>query len=443
MKINKAQRRALVAIAAGLAGTGVAHAAAFQLKEQSAAGQGRAFAGSISQGGDATVVANNPAAMTLLDGRLFQADVAVIDYSVKFRGAGSDALGRPLTGGNGGNAGDTSPVPSLYFHTPLTDRLHLGLSVTAPFGFKTEYDDGWVGRYHGIKTDLKAVDVGAALSYKVNDMLSLGASVFAERLEVKLRDAVDFGALLAASRVPGFLPGSADGRLDIDGHNTELGYTLGALLRPADGLSIGLAYRSEVKHSPDDAKVGFTVPAAANAILSAARPGTFVDTTASTDITLPASWTLSLSQQLNERWTVMADYSHTAWGKFSNVVLDFQSQLPSETLHFGYRNTSFYSIGAEYRANDQWTLRGGVAYDQTPVTDAVRDVRVPDVDRRWLSLGATWRASKRLSYSVGYTHLFLKDPSVDLRSASGSSLQGSYKLGSNIVAVSAQYAWGP
>ena len=139
----------------------------------------------------------------------------------------------------------------------------------------------------------------------------------------------------------------------------------------------------------------------------------------------------------------MADYSHTAWGKFSNVVLDFQSQLPSETLHFGYRNTSFYSIGAEYRANDQWTLRGGVAYDQTPVTDAVRDVRVPDVDRRWLSLGATWRASKRLSYSVGYTHLFLKDPSVDLRSASGSSLQGSYKLGSNIVAVSAQYAWGP
>lgn len=45
--------------------------------------------------------------------------------------------------------------------------------------------------------------------------------------------------------------------------------------------------------------------------------------------------------------------------------------------------------------------------------------------------------------SLGYTHLLLKDAAVNLTAATGSTLQGSYKLGSNIVAVSAQYAWMP
>jgi long-chain fatty acid transport protein len=441
MKSIKAPHRSLLVLVAGMACVSLGHAAAFKLKEQSAAGQGRAFAGSISEGGDASVIVNNPAAMTLLDGRLIQADAAVVSYSAKFDGSGRDALGRPLTGGNGGDAGQTAVVPSLYFHTPVTDRIHLGFSVTAPFGFKTEYDDGWVGRYQGVKTSLKVIDAGVSGAYKVNDVLSLGASVFAERLEVKLRNAVDFGAQLAAARVPGFLPTSADGFLDVEGDNTEIGYTLGALLRPVDDTTVGLAYRSEVKHKAKGADVRFTIPAAANAVLSVAAPNTFVNTNASTELTMPASWTLSVSQRLNQQWTVMADYSRTSWSKFDTVVLDFASNLPNQTLNFGYRDSSFYSVGAEYRMNDDWTFRGGFAYDQTPVTDAVRDVRVPDVSRKWLSLGATWRPSKQMAYSVGFTHLFIKDTHVDLSSASASTLQGSYKVGSDILAVSAQYSF--
>ena len=109
----KVHSRSALALVAGLACASLGHAAAFKLKEQSAAGQGRAFAGSISEGGDASVIANNPAAMTLLDGRLVQADAAVVSYSAKFDGSGRDALGRPLSGGNGGDAGQTAVIPSL------------------------------------------------------------------------------------------------------------------------------------------------------------------------------------------------------------------------------------------------------------------------------------------------------------------------------------------
>lgn len=416
-----------------------ASAAAFQLKEKSAKGLGRAFAGSVSAPGDASVIADNPAAMRLLDGRVFQADASVVNYTINFKGQGRDVLGRPQSGSDGGDAGDTSPIPALYFHTPLGDKAHLGLSVTAPFGFKTEYDSSWIGRYNGIKTEIKAVDLGVSLSYDVNPYVSFGASVFLERAEAELYDAIDLGAVLAGARAPGFSPGSADGYTRIEAKDDAVGFTLGGLFTPVEGTNIGIAYRSKVDHKLNDADISFGVPASAAPFLAAARPGWFVETQASTALNLPATLTGSISHQVNDRWTVMADVTRTGWSKFAEVRLDFDSAQPTRTLDFGYRDTTFASIGAEYRYNDKLTLRAGLATDQSPVTDGIRDVRVPDTDRKWLSLGATYRASESAEYSFGYTHLFLDEPEVSLVSATGSTVQGKYDVGTDIVAFSAAY----
>ena len=416
-----------------------AHAAAFQIKEKSAKAQGRAFAGSISAAGDAAVIADNPAAMRLLDGRLLQADLTAVDYAIKFDGAGNDALGRPLSGGNGGDAGRLTAVPAMYFHTPVGERMHVGLSVTAPFGFETDYDRNWAGRYHGIHTKIQAVDLGAAFAYDFNPQFSFGGSVFLERTQAKLFDSVDVGALLAASRVPGFAPASADAYTDIDAADNAFGYTLGVLFSPTEHTRIGLAYRSQVKHKLDDADIRFTVPANAASVLAAVRPGWFTNTQAATQLKFPASLTASVTHDLDERWTVMADIVHTDWSAFKEVKLDFASAQDDRTIDFGYRDATFLSLGTEYKQDDQLTLRAGVAYDQTPVRSEMREVRVPDVSRKWLALGATWRPSKALEYSVGYTHLFVRDPDVSLRSATGSSLHGTYDLNSNIIAVSVAY----
>src|SRR3954462_3865965 len=93
-----------LAIAAALAGQ-TAHGSAFQLKENSAEGLGRSFAGSAAAPGDCSVVVNNPAAMSEVKGSCFQADVPAINFSTKFHGGGEDFLGRPLTGGDGGQGG--------------------------------------------------------------------------------------------------------------------------------------------------------------------------------------------------------------------------------------------------------------------------------------------------------------------------------------------------
>src|SRR5690606_8681804 len=94
--------------------------------------------------------------------------------------------GTTVSGGNGGDAGMIAPVPAAYFHMPVGEQAHFGVSLTAPFGFKTEYDRDWVGRYQAVTTDLKAIDLGVSASYDINPYLSFGGSVFVEHLTIEL-----------------------------------------------------------------------------------------------------------------------------------------------------------------------------------------------------------------------------------------------------------------
>lgn len=464
----------LTLLAVGVAGAlaaADANAAAFQLKENSAKGLGRAFAGSTSAEGDASVIATNPASMRLLDGTMLQGDVSAISFGAKFRGQGKYANGAPISGGNGGDAGMIAPVPAAYFHVPFgeKDNMHFGVSLSVPFGFKTEYDRDWVGRYNGVKTELQAVDLGAAFSYDVNPYLSFGASVFVERLDVDLTSAVDGGTAINASAQQraaatvlarggtqaqaaaaarqagiqaaqlGFSPGTADGYLRIKGDEMSVGYTLGMTVSPVEGTNIAFSYRSEVEHKITDGKADFTMTPAAAAFLASAAPGTFVDSNGRATITLPASATVSFTHRVNDQWKIMADVSRTAWSKFDQVTVDYDSNQPDSVLPFHYRDTTFASIGTEYRMNEKLTLRGGLAYDQTPTTDVHRDVRVPDTTRKWLSLGLTYAASDKMEYSVGYTHLFTKDPNITSTSATGNTVTGKYKVTGDVLAASMQY----
>ncbi|HAI94731.1 MAG TPA: hypothetical protein DCM36_08525 [Xanthomonadaceae bacterium] len=438
-------------LALGIAGAlaaGNAHGAAFQLKENSAKGQGRAFAGSASAPDDAAIVANNPAGMRLLDGRQFQFDLSTISFSAKYQGGGGRyagptgaGQGLPISGGNGGDAGKIAPLPAAYFHLPFgeNDNMHLGASLTVPFGFETKYDRDWVGRYLGTKTKLEAIDAALAFSYDVNPYVSFGASVFVERLDIDLAGAMDLGAALYG-KVPGFTPGSADAYNRIKGNNTAVGYTLGGLFSIDENTNIGLTYRSQMDHKIDDGSARFTADTTSGqqALAVLQSQGLFVNSKGKATVKLPASATISFTHRFEGPWSVMADVTRTGWSKFDkvNVNLDSGQVLP---LSFGYRDTTFASIGADYRLNDTLTLRGGVAYDQTPTTVEHRDVRVPDNSRKWLSLGLSWKPSERIEYNVGYTHLFASKPEIDALSSYSSTLVGEYKVTGDVLAASINY----
>ena len=215
---------------------------------------------------------------------------------------------------------------------------------------------------------------------------------------------------------------------------------IGGTFSPTENTNIALSYRSKVEHKITGGKARFEVPGKVDAALGLTAKGLSVDSSGKATVTLPATATLSVTHKLNDRWMVMGDVTRTAWAPaFDKVTVDFASNQPDNVLVFGYKDTTFASIGTEYKLSDTITLRGGVAYDETPTTYSHRDVRVPDTSRKWLSLGLTWAPSEKAEYSFGYTHLFTKDPTVNLRSATGSTLVGSYDVAGDVLAASINY----
>src|SRR5947208_5617319 len=209
-------------------------AAGFALHEQGISGLGNAYAGAAAVAEDATTVWWNPAGMArLAAGKHFAIAGALIAPSTTFTDRGSvAALGRTL-GGTGGDAGSTALVPSMFFVMDINPRVNFGLGINVPFGLKTEYDSTWLGRFQGIKSELKTININPAVSYKVSDALSVGFGIDYQRGEFEFTKAVNLGAF-----------GEASNRTSLDGD--DWGFNIGALFNVTPVTRLCVHYRSEL-----------------------------------------------------------------------------------------------------------------------------------------------------------------------------------------------------
>ena len=423
-----------LALVAALSGQ-TAHAAGFQLKENSAEGLGRSFAGSAAAPGDCSVVVNNPAAMSEVKTGCAQGDVTAIQFSTKFHGGGEDFLGQPLTGGNGGDGGLVQPVPALYYIQPVGDQWTIGAALTVPFGFSTEYNDGWVGRYEALKSKLESIALTFSASYQISDEVSLGGSLIAQRTSAELSQAIDFGTILAGPTNGALLPQEADGFGSLKGDDWGYGFGLGLLWKPTPNDNIGINFHSQIDHTIEgDGK--FLVPSNVLPLLG----GAFVDSDGQADFDTPAFAALSWWHTVDANWSFGADLGYTHWSSFKKLVVNYSNPVqPNSTSVFDWKDTWFGSIGGDYRVDDRWTVRAGVAVDQTPTRDSTRTPRVPDGMRTWLSFGVGYKASENWKVEAGYAHLWVEDGSIEHTSATFSTLVGNFESSSNLLAISAQY----
>src|SRR5690348_2862442 len=154
-----------LAVASAVLAMGIgsqAHASAFALHEQGISGLGNAYAGAAAVAEDATTVWWNPAGMSRLPaGKHFSLGAAYIVPSTEFtnRASVTAPLSNPALNGNGGDAGDAAIVPSFFFAMNAGDRWNVGLGVTVPFGLATKYDSNWIGRFQGVESEVKTVNI--------------------------------------------------------------------------------------------------------------------------------------------------------------------------------------------------------------------------------------------------------------------------------------------
>lgn len=453
-RIHRASALALAVL--GTLFVGQAAASGFQLREQSVKNLGKSNAGS-AVGKDAATVSLNPAAMTNLTTNTFQADVTVIDLTAEFNGGGS-VLGvpqAPLAGGNGGDPGDPTVVPNMSAVFPMKGALEgltLGASIGAPFGLATEYEDGWVGRYRALNSDVTAIDLTLSAAFKASDGVSIGFGLVYERAEVILSKAIDFGTAICASAAPGgaacfnpafpIKPQQQDGHFEVSGDSTSIGYIVGAQIAPNDRLAIGVSHRSEIKHDLEGT-VDFDVPAAAAAVLGSARMAAYTDDEGGARLVTPAITTVSIKYGFTDNFRVLADYQSTGWSSLHDVTITRDNGTVVGSEPFEWEDTDFYSLGAEFDLSDAFTLRGGIGKDESPTNDTHRTPRLPDNDRTLYSIGATWNMSENMSIDAAYQRIEIDSPvvalGVDPASANLSTLNGTFSGHANLFGVSMQY----
>ncbi len=426
-----------VALALGGASS-LASAAGFALIEQSASGMGNAYAGAAATAEDASTIFFNPAGMSQLGGMQVTLGAHLIDLRAKFSDSGSTippaaAGSGSQPGGNGGDAGGLSVVPNAYFVMPIGEQLHFGVGINVPFGLVTEYDDNWIGRFQGIKSEISTINVNPSLSFKVNDALSVGAGLNYQRLDAELTNAV----VLA----PPAFAGLTEGRAKLEADDDGWGWNVGVLWSLTPATRVGVAYRSEIDYELEG---DITVTQASNGALVPLATGP-----AKADVTLPDMYSLSLSHQLNDKLQLLGDVTFTRWGTIQTIdIRDGNNGSVRDQLTLNFDDAWRYSIGANYKLNDAWTLKGGVAFDESPVKDASsRTVRLPDNDRTWVSLGAQLKVKQTGKLDFGYTHIFIKDAEIDfsrgqfnpgtttVNPATVSNVQGSYEGSVDIFSV--------
>ncbi len=411
------------ALAVAIAGISApASASFFALAEQNASGMGTAFAGGAAIAEDASTVWYNPAGMTRLTRPQLVFAGSYIDLNVKTNvlsasstnfGPGT-GTGVPISGGAGKDPGGSAFVPSFYYTNPITKDFSVGGGINAPFGLTTEYDSNWAGRYHAIKSDIKAINYNVAGAYKFNDVVSGGAGVNYQTFKAELTQAVDFATIctVAAGGAfagtcgagAGFNPNTNpnDGAAKVTADGNTWGYNLGLMAELPNDFRVGVAYRSKMKYSLSG---NFDINTPATAATVAGLAG-LVNQGAKTDITLPASLSVSAYQQIGPQWAFMADITQTYWSSIQELRIKFDAGQPDSVVTLNLMNTYRFSVGTTYKPNDSWTLRAGFALDQSPVVnDADRTPRLPDADRTWYAIGAGWQASRSLGFDFGYAYI--------------------------------------
>jgi long-chain fatty acid transport protein len=159
-------------------------------------------------------------------------------------------------------------------------------------------------------------------------------------------------------------------------------------------------------------------------------------------LTTPDRISVGARIRLSDQWTALGEFDWTNWSRFQELRIVPDNPLqPHDVTIAEWEDSLFGSIGLEYQASDQWTLRAGVGIDQSPIPDATR---IPDADRTWVSIGFTVQATDEISLSASYAHLFLPDEPIALNqlqtgNALRGNIAGSGEAGANFFGLQLSY----
>ena len=309
------------------------------------------------------------------------------------------------------NGDDSWNFPSTFYYThQINNNVTAGLGVFFPFGLSTEWDDDYSGRYLGTSGEVFTTNINPAVSFRVNDNLSLAVGLDLLYLDATLKSKINQTAayvltdLQFSGGVGGALPPLTGPLNDIsqkfDGDGWGAGYNLGVLYKATDRVSVGATYRSHVDVNVDgDASFN-----GVNPLLASAFPKTGGDA----DIRLPAQATAGVAFKVLDNLVVEAGVRWEDWESTDDLTIDFDAPVFGQNASVTPRDwnaTWAYNIGGQYRLNETVAINAGYLYGQNAVPSSTVEPLIPDADAHLFTLGTDLTFGPwTISGAFGYEH---------------------------------------
>lgn len=338
---------------------------------------GLAGAGAAARAQDASVMATNPAGLTLLSGEVLTLGVQGLygDSHYQLNHAGQ----------NPGNVIGWFPGASAFYSHSVNEDLKLGLGIYGNFGLKMDFGD-WAGQRALRQSTLLGMTIQPTVAYQLDEHWSLGASVMA-----------NYGVF-------GLSRASLQGERQLEDTDWSHSMKLGVLYQFKPDSRIGLGYTSRTRYEFDGnalASINGGVPLRGQIIA-------------------PQQLMLSAYHQLNSRWAVLGNLGWQDWSAYNdNQLFLGQAEAP---LTGKMQDTWHAALGVQYQLSEKLRLNTGLAFDSSFYRDQSNtSLTMPGGKTIRVGVGAQYALNPSTSFGAAFEYAHIADSQVP-----GAMLGGAY-----------------
>ncbi|MCU0453644.1 MAG: outer membrane protein transport protein [Bacteroidetes bacterium] len=404
--------------------TSALYGGGWQINEHGARAMG--FGGAwASRALDLSAMYSNAAGLTNMKGINVMLGGTLIMPSSKFKGPGAGTTVTEMES-------QTFFPPNLYGSYQINDQWFVGLGIYAPFGLGTKWPANWVGRSLSINSEMQVIAINPTVAYKFNDKLSFGAGVSI------LMGSVNLSYKPLAPLNEGLVALDADA-------STAVSFNIGVLYQFNDKLSVGASYRTL-------ADVEFKGKLTATGM--GAAQGLFPGGDGNATLPMPSNLQVGAAYKVLPELVVALEYQMVGWSAYEELKLNVPTGPPvpagagfppqlvgiplqrSTTQIQKWEDGHMFRFGAEYTLNDKIMLRAGFVMDNTPQPVDKMEPRLPDWDKKDLTLGAGYKVNEQITVDVAYMMILTTE-----RYGGPATFNGLYTSGANLFAANVSYAF--
>ena len=306
-------------------------------------------------------------------------------------------------------------APTFYASVPLPFDFALGWGSYSEYGLGSKYARSWDLAGDTVETTMKQYTFNPNLAYKVADWWSVAAGIRMSYIQFENFKAPHHGESFYYDAYGVVLPQYSEAyhlKSHLKGDDWDFGYNLGTTVKVATNVSLGVVYRSRIRHN---IKGDFNLRGHVDTPLG--RVVQHEDLHAGAKLTLPQSVTFGGNWDVTPRLRLGTAITWTEWSSVETIRFRIPKYGYNENLkwHDAWR----FGFGGEYDLTGALTLRAGYVYDRDPCNHGT--TMLPAGDRHIVGIGAGIKLTDNLRLDIGYNIIAMEDSdrTIRLRTMSG------------------------